>query len=412
MPRPSPLTPAIPAPVRMPVRMPAHMPAATPEVSSTTAPAACLTALARQPLVHVLTEFREGRIRATLLASILWCAGCTAADELLALCAFASREGQAHCDDTARLRNTVISLLTTPVTGRTFDQLRDTGMFGAAPLHDGASRDDLDLLSSDEGLLLWLRYGATPDGYHRLFVDHVSQRLHSQITPEPHSPDLGPALRVLVAAGRDRVIDVPDPYNVGRCLPPLSHLCATHAPDWLAFLLDITPCANQRDVHGYPLVYTALTSVTLASRRANLSPHALNHAIQDRVALLVNHGAQLSVSDLAGMPLTARLVLDGYIDAARVVLQFGACPAATDREMNSVLHHLARTLQSASSQYSAAIVAIVSALAAGGDANAPNASGETAIDLLPPFQRKHFIFLASHYARWMHASGHPGLNTP
>ncbi|ALS60901.1 hypothetical protein AT302_15140 [Pandoraea norimbergensis] len=335
-----------------------------------------------------------------MLTSILSCPGCAAADELLSLCAFASLEGQASRDDTGKLRTAVISLLTRPVTARTFDQLRDTGMFCTAPLRDWPSRDNLDLLFSDEGLLLWLKYGATPDGYQRLFVDHLSQQLHSQVVPDPRPPNLGPALRVLVAVGRDTAVDVPDPYRMGHSLPPLSHLCATHAPDWLPFLLDISPCASQCDSSGRPLLHTVLASATRAARNAGVTSHEMNRTLQDRIGLLTEHGADMSVVDLNGMPLAARLVVDGYIDAARVALQFGAPPLATDREMNSVLHHLARTLRPESTQYSAAIIAIVAALAAGGDILSVNASGETAIDLLPEFQRKHFIFLASHYARW------------
>ncbi|WP_141118662.1 hypothetical protein [Pandoraea sp. PE-S2R-1] len=394
----------------MPPVSPAVPPAAPLTVSPQAAPAttaagsnAHLAALARQPLAHVLSESREGRIRASLLTSILSCAGCAAADELLALCAFASREGQTNRVDTAKLRTAVISLLTRPATARTFEQLRDTGMFCTAALHDWPSRDNLDLLFSDEGLLLWLRYGATPDGYQRLFVDHLSQQLHSQVLPEPHPLNLGQALRVLVAVGRDTVVDVPDPYRMGHSLPPLSHLCATHAPDWLPFLLDISPCASQCDSSGRPLLHTALASATRAARAAGATSLEMNRTLQERIGLLTEHGADLCVVDLNGMPLAAGLVVDGYIDAARVVLQFGAPPQATDREMNSVLHHLARTLRPESTQYSAAIIAIVAALAAGADVLRVNARGETAIDLLPEFQRTHFIFLASHYARWTDA---------
>lgn len=378
-------------------------------VSSTTSddPRSYLSGLLRQPLRQVLAEFREARIDTPVLSYLLWQPGCGAADELRALCEFASRPGSAYQTDVKKLRSAMISLFVLPTPSRTLDQLRDTGMFRNVPPHNWPNRDNLDLLTSDEGLLLWLKYGANADGYQRLFVDYVSELLRSQTMNEAPAMDIGPALRVLVAVGRDIANDVPDPFDATRSLAPLSHLCAIHAPDWLPFLLDISTCVNQRDLRGYPLLYPALAATTRASRRLGLTPHEMNRALQERIALFVEHDANLTVADLKGTPLTVQLVHDGHVDAARVLLQFGANPSSTDAGMNSVLHHLAKALQPLSSQSSATVVAFIAALAAGGDPHRPNTGGETAIDLLPRSQREHFRFIASHYARWTHFDAHP-----
>jgi hypothetical protein len=370
-------------------------------------PSPNLNALLEQPLKQVLSAHREGRIDSSILLSMLRRSGCAAADELLALCKFATTSARQSTADAAKLRDTVISLFVSPPPQRTLDQLRDTGMFRTRLPHEWPDRNDLELLSSDEGLLLWLEYGSTPDGYQRLFFDYVSQFLRVQAIDEPPAMDIGPALRVLVAVGRDAANDVPDPFNTGQTLPPLTHLCAIHAPEWLPFLLDIGVCANQCDREGNPLLYRALVAVTRAARDAGRTPREMTHDLEDCVALMVEHRTTLMVSDLEGTPLTVRLIRDGYIDAARVLLQFDASPSATDAEMNSVLHHLAKTLQPAASQSSAAVVAFIAALAAGADPHLPNARGETAINLLPPPQREHFRFVASHYLRWSHSDVTP-----
>ncbi|MGC7405985.1 hypothetical protein ACPWR0_18495 [Pandoraea pneumonica] len=359
------------------------------------------------PLTRLLAEFREGHLATPTRAHILRHPEGVAAKELLALCEFASAAGQEFQGGLANLRHAAISLLAVPPSLRTLDQLRDIGMFRTVPPHEFPSRDDLDLLSSDDGLLLWLKYGANADGYQRLFIDYVSEFLRFETTNVPPASNIGPALRMLVAIKRDAAYDVPDPLNAGHALPPLSHLCATHAPDWLPFLLDISDCANQRDRCGYPLLYPALVATTNTSRATGRTPHEINHALQDCVALLVNHGATLTVSDFEGTPLTVRLIRDGYIDAARVLIQCGACPSSTDSEMRSVLHHLSTALQPTSLRNSAAVVAYIAALAAGADPQRANARGETAFELLPRAQREHFRFISAHYARWSHFDAQP-----
>lgn len=379
----------------------------TTATSTASAPTPFLSALLRQPLPQVLSVFREGHLDSPMQSYVLQRPGCAAADDLFTLCEFAAPSGRRPNADAAKLCDAMIALFVTPPSQRTLDQLRNTGMFGTIPPHEWPDRTDLDLLSSDEGLLLWLKYGATPDGYQRLFIDYVGESLRVKGTNEPPAMNIGPALRVLVALRRDAAIDVPDPFNIGHTLPPLSHVCATHAPNWLPFLLDIGACGNQCDRRGYPLLYPALVSVTRTSRDAGRTPRQMTHDLEDCVALMVEHSANVTATDLEDTPLTVRLIRDGYIDAARVLLQFEASASATDAEMNSVLHHLAKTIRPPLLQSSAAIVAFNAALAAGTDPHQPNASGETAIDLLPPSQREHFLFMALHYAHWSHPDAAP-----
>lgn len=272
------------------------------------------------------------------------------------------------------------TLFCTPVQHRTLSDLENAGIFVGPSRRDDLDPDDADLLLSDFGLQLWLRYAAAPSAYPTVFVD----ALMADEFPALPSPTVASALRVLVACGRDKTNDVPMSEVAGDVHLPLTHLCGHMAVEWLPSLLELGADANQATANGVPLIATAMAA---EAERLHLNGSDLLVAHDSLFRLgkmLQSHGASLTRSALTGSPPVVLLAVNGYCAAADVLLSLGAAcnTAEVGRGGNTLMHQLAATTRLRPFSFSAFFLFIL-ALRYGGDPDQVNFTGVTPASLLP-----------------------------
>ncbi|MCE4060485.1 hypothetical protein LXM60_09760 [Pandoraea sputorum] len=272
------------------------------------------------------------------------------------------------------------TLFCTPVQRRTLRDLEDVGVFVERSRQKDLAPNDADLLLSDIGLQLWLRYAAEPSAYPTVFFD----ALMADEFPALPSSNVASALRVLVACGRDKTNNVPASEMAGDVHLPLSHLCSHVAAEWLPTLLDIGTDARQTTASGVPLIATAMAA---EAKRLHLNGCDLLVAHDSLFRLgrmLLSHGADLSQPALSGSLPVVLLAFNGYCAAADVLLSLGAAcnTAQIGRDGNTLMHQLAATTRLRPYSFSAYFLLIL-AMRYGGDPDLPNNAGITPISLLP-----------------------------
>ncbi|AKM29474.1 hypothetical protein AB870_04005 [Pandoraea faecigallinarum] len=341
----------------------------------------------------VLTAQREGRGS----SQEIW-------ETLMSLSTVSGRELRDSClvarpADPEGLTFTMATLFCTPERRRTLADLERAGIFVGSSRRTPLAPEDAGLLTSDEGLRLWLRYAASPSAYPSLFIDAI---LGDTFPPEP-SPSLMRALRVLIACGRDTTNDVPISNVPGECYLPLSHLCSHVAAPWLPSLLHLGANPNQVTASGVPLVASAMAA---QADRLHTQGHDLLIAHDSLYRLgktLCTHGADLAMPSRKGSPPVMLLALNGYCAAAEVLLALGAScnTAAGDPGGNTLMHQLAAATRHKACSFTAFFLFTL-ALRYGGDPGQANHAGVTALSLLPDS--------LSHFARLrtcLRSSGHP-----
>lgn len=272
------------------------------------------------------------------------------------------------------------TLFCTPVQHRTLSDLENAGVFINRSARDDLEPDNADLLLSDMGLQLWLRYAAEPSAYPTVFVD----ALMANEFPTLPSPTVSNALRVLIACGRDKTNNVPVSELAGDVHLPLTHLCGHVAMEWLPSLLDLGADVNQATANGVPLIATAMAA---EAERLHLNGCDLLVAHDSLFRLgkmLVSHGADLTQPALTGSPPVVLLAFNGYCAAADVLLSLGAAcsTAEVGRDGNTLMHQLAATTRLRPYSFSAYFLFIL-AVRYGGDPDRTNNAGITPVSLLP-----------------------------
>ncbi|MFK0377645.1 hypothetical protein [Pandoraea sp. NPDC090278] len=272
------------------------------------------------------------------------------------------------------------TLFCTPVQHRTLSDLENAGIFVDRSRRDDLEPDDADLLLSDFGLQLWLRYAAEPSAYPTVFVD----ALMADDFPALPSSTAVSALRVLIACGRDKTNNVPVSEVTGDVHLPLTHLCGHVAVEWLPSLLELGADANQATANGVPLIATAMAA---EAERLYLNGSDLlvaNDSLFRLGKMLQSHGASLTQPALTGSPPVVLLAFNGYCAAADVLLSLGAAcnTAEVGRGGNTLMHQLAATTRLRPYSFSAFFLFIL-ALRYGGDPDQVNFTGVTPASLLP-----------------------------
>ncbi|VVD85748.1 hypothetical protein [Pandoraea anhela] len=308
-----------------PITTSAHSTSEGPCASTWQADSAHLAAMTLSELLDTRRTcvFRTQDIWNTLV-NAQTCAG----RELRETCERASRNGPLFLE--------MVTLLSLPESERTLDQLSSAGIFLVPDPVRRLQPGDAALLRSDEGLMLWLRYAATPSGYLNVFD---GADLFGPACADDHAL-IGKILRVLVASGRDRTDAAPSAMAENAPRNPLVHLCSQVAPHWLARVLELGANANQRNQRGMPLTVAAMRAEALRLHHAGqdvMCAHASLHALAD---LLKRHGGDLMAPNRRGVPAVALLTFHGLCGAAEALLASGADPNAPDAHGNTLMHHL------------------------------------------------------------------------
>ncbi len=296
--------------------------------------------------------------------------------ELLNACEAASQRGSLYLE--------MVSLLTTPEASRTLDQLVGAGIFLAPGRALQAHPQDIALLRSDEGLMIWLQYAAAPTGFLNAFDGSDAFA----------TPDIDDALRidlilrVLVASGRDRSDAAPSEASDSRPSNPLTHLCCQIAPHWLKRLLELGADANQTNKRGMPLVVVAMRAEALRLHRTGHDPLHAQASLCQLAQLLRRHGSDLMQPNRHEAPAGALLNLLGLCGAAEALLIAGADPNAPDRNGNTLMHHLTELVRMGDSPEKAdhadlARYGLIVALRHNGDLTRANSAGHTPHSRLP-----------------------------
>ncbi|QDX22689.1 hypothetical protein FP568_16485 [Pandoraea pnomenusa] len=352
--------------------------------------------LTELPLPQLLAAMRRGHCAAQAVRDLLLRTDTASGRELRDAC---------RMTDIAAGEDRVFSLaslLGTPAKDRTLAQLDDCGIFVTPSRRLHLRRDEADLLLSDEGLLLWLRYAASPSAYPSVFVDTIMNECTAPGTPgtpgttgmtgmtgmtatpaaERPNTRLGTALRVLVACGRDTTRDVAASEMPGHFHPPLSHLCSLVAPEWLPSLLAFGADANQRAASGVPLLAAAMAAEAERLHQSGHPPLTLHESLYRLGTLLVSNGALASQPAPTASPPAMLLALNGYCAAAEAVLSLGETCNIENHDGNTLMHHLAAATQHSAHSYAAFFLFTV-ALRYDGDPCHANHAGATPIALLP-----------------------------
>ncbi|VVE76581.1 ankyrin [Pandoraea captiosa] len=323
------------------------------------------------------------------------CSSQAAWETLMSLSSAAGRELRDSCliaspTDPQGLAFSMATLFCKPERRRTLADLDSAGVFVDRSRSAQLAPEDADLLMSDEGLRLWLRYAAAPSAYPTLFVDTI---MGDAPAAEPGST-VERALRVLVACGRDTTSDVPISELPGDVYPPLSHLCSHVAVQWLPSLLTFGVNPNQPTAGGVPLIATALAA---EAERLHSQGHDLLIAQDSLYRLgktLHSHGASLTTPSRKGSPPAMLLALNGYCAAAEVLLGLGAaCNTSEGNQSgNTLMHQLAAATRQKAYSFTAFFLLSV-ALRYGGDPDQKNHAGVSAISLLPD-SLSHYVRLS------------------
>ncbi|AKM29473.1 hypothetical protein AB870_04000 [Pandoraea faecigallinarum] len=278
----------------------------------------------------------------------------------------------------------MVTLLATPESERTVDKLADAGLFLVPDPARHLRADDAALLRSNEGLLLWLQYAASPTGYLNVFDG--SDVFGSTSTSDRDR--IGKILRILIACGRDRTTTTPTSRVETAPLNPLSHLCSQVAPHWLRRVLELGANPNQRNQRGMPLTTAAMRAEALRLHHAGqdvMHAHASLHRLAE---LLKRHGGDLLAPNRRGVPSVALLAFHGLCGAAHALLASGADPNAADAQGNTLMHHLAHAVSlrddpTHSDNARLAHYMLIVASRYGGDLGRVNANGHAAREWLP-----------------------------
>ncbi|VVE82914.1 ankyrin [Pandoraea sputorum] len=286
----------------------------------------------------------------------------------------------ARPENPQKLLFSMATLLCTPMQHRTLSDLENAGVFVEASRRDELDPNDADLLLSDIGLQLWLRYAAEPSAYPTVFVD----ALMADEFPALPSSNVAIALRVLIACGRDKTNNVPASEVAGDVHLPLSHLCSHVAVEWLPTLLDMGACARQTTASGVPLITTAMAAEAKRLYLNGCDLLVAHDALFRLGKMLLSHGADLTQPALTGSLPVVLLAFNGYCAAADVLLSLGAAcnTAQIGREGNTLMHQLAATTRLRPHSFSAYFLFIL-AMRYGGDPDRPNNAGVTPVSLLP-----------------------------
>ncbi|VVE00284.1 ankyrin [Pandoraea morbifera] len=334
-------------------------------------------------LPQLLAAMRRGHCAAQAVRDLLLRADSAAGRELRDACRMRDIEA---CE---ALVFSMASLLGTPAKDRTLAQLDECGIFVTPSRRLHLRRDEADLLLSDQGLLLWLQYAASPSAYPSVFIDTIMNECITvgmtgmSVTPEASATDsrLGTALRVLVACGRDTTNDVAASEMPGHFHPPLSHLCSVVAPEWLPRLLAFGADANQRAASGVPLLAAAMAAEAERLHHSGHHPLILHESLYRLGALLLSNGALASQPAPTASPPAMLLALNGYCAAAEAVLSLGETCNVENHDGNTLMHHLAAATQHTAHSFAAFFLFTV-ALRYGGDPGHANHAGATPIALL------------------------------
>ncbi|WP_150566631.1 hypothetical protein [Pandoraea morbifera] len=332
---------------------------------------------------QLLAAMRRGHCAAQAVRDLLLRADSAAGRELRDACRMRDIEA---CE---ALVFSMASLLGTPAKDRTLAQLDECGIFVTPSRRLHLRRDEADLLLSDQGLLLWLQYAASPSAYPSVFIDTIMNECITvgmtgmSVTPEASATDsrLGTALRVLVACGRDTTNDVAASEMPGHFHPPLSHLCSVVAPEWLPRLLAFGADANQRAASGVPLLAAAMAAEAERLHHSGHHPLILHESLYRLGALLLSNGALASQPAPTASPPAMLLALNGYCAAAEAVLSLGETCNVENHDGNTLMHHLAAATQHTAHSFAAFFLFTV-ALRYGGDPGHANHAGATPIALL------------------------------
>ncbi|SUA92621.1 ankyrin repeat domain-containing protein [Pandoraea pulmonicola] len=306
----------------------------------------------------------------------------------------------ANRGDVEGMTRTFATLLCTPAHRRTLDQLADAGIFITPSRRYRISAENARVLFSDEGLLLWLRFAASPSAYRDVFVDsslsavgraggradsrtgnRTEGRAANRIADNSDNARLANALRVLVACGRDTTNDVPASEQPDSMYLPLSHLCSRVAPEWLPTLLAVGSDINQTSHRGVSLLTTAMAAQAFRAKRHDLDLLVPHDCLYTLALSLRNRGASLTHRSDSGSPPAMLLALNGLCGAAEVLLSMGASCNMPDRNGNTLMHYLAATTRTPGHAFCAFFM-FTTALRYGGDPNLPNGDGRTALSLL------------------------------
>lgn len=324
-----------------------------------------------------LLDVRRGSLYRTqdiwnMLADPQSCAG----RELRGACEAASPNGPLFLE--------MVTLLTMPESERTVDRLMDAGVF-LIPARAGYLRpEDAALLRSNEGLLLWLQYAATPTAYLKVFDG-------SDIYGATSTHDrtrIAKILRILLACGRDRTDARPSTPSDLAPINPLSHLCSQVAPHWLRRVLELGGCPHQMSQRGVPLIVNAMRAEAIRLHNAGQDFMRAHTSLRQLAELLKRHGADLTQPNARGVPAAALLAFHGLCGAAEALLISGAGANAADRHGNTLMHHLAHAIHMRDAPPHAenaklAHYVLIAAIHHGGNLDVPNAAGHTARSWLP-----------------------------
>lgn len=324
-----------------------------------------------------LLDVRRGSLYRTqdiwnMLVDPQSCAG----RELRSACEAASPNGPLFLE--------MVTLLTMPESERTVDRLTDAGVF-LIPARAGHLRpEDAALLRSNEGLLLWLQYAATPTAYFRVFDGSDifgATSMHDRTR-------IAKILRILVACGRDRTAATPSNPSDLPPINPLSHLCSQVAPHWLRRVLELGGCPHQMSQRGVPLIVNAMRAEAIRLHHAGRDFMCAHTSLRQLAELLKRHGADLTQPNGRGVPAVALLAFHGLCGAAEALLASGASPNAIDQHGNTLMHHLAHAIHMRESPAHTenarlAHYVLILALHHGGNLDVPNTAGHTARSCLP-----------------------------
>ncbi|VVE80177.1 ankyrin [Pandoraea sputorum] len=276
------------------------------------------------------------------------------------------------------------TLLTMPESERTIDRLTDAGVF-LIPARAGYLRpEDAALLRSNEGLLIWLQYAASPTAYLKVFD---SSDIFGATSMNDRAR-IAKILRILVACGRDRTAATPSNPSDLAPINPLSHLCSQVAPHWLRRILELGGCPQQMSQHGVPLTVSAMRAEAIRLHNAGQDVMCAHRSLQHLAELLKRYGANLMQPNAHGVPAVALLAFQGLCGAAEALLISGASPNAADPRGNTLMHHLAyaihlRALPTHTDNATLAHFALIVAIRHRGNLDLPNAAGHTARAWLP-----------------------------
>lgn len=278
----------------------------------------------------------------------------------------------------------LMTLLTMPESERTIDRLTDAGVF-LIPARAGYLRaEDAALLRSNEGLLIWLQYAASPTAYLKVFDG-------SDIFGATSMSDrarIAKILRILVACGRDRTAATPSNPSDLAPINPLSHLCSQVAPHWLRRILELGSCPHQMSQRGMPLTVSAMRAEAIRLHNAGQDFMCAHRSLVHLAELLKRYGANLMQPNARGVPAVALLAFHGLCGAAEALLISGASPNVADPRGNTLMHHLAHAVHMRASpthteNATLAHYALIAAVRHGGNLDLPNVAGHTARAWLP-----------------------------